>query len=280
MWVIDVHHDFEWVAQVHKNKILPEAKLRANFSFQSAPEFGGHWLLFGDEFNPTMLRVVLPGVEDQETAQKFIIEKLWKIIRSVELSITLVTQRSFFFKSVFNVPQSMKWLTHGPFQKENDLPILLKEEVTFPKLDYGMIGGAMNAQFPELEDYFELLQNGMNTLLSLGFRWLAFFQILEMHFHAASRDLQKKTDWIGFLETFRIELTPFLRTSSQSLQGLMEVARNAAAHYVTSPDPSKNQTERAKGAKLIEGTFPIMHAMVCKVINQHPNNQRLQLKPM
>ncbi|HET6992134.1 MAG TPA: hypothetical protein VFJ43_12450, partial [Bacteroidia bacterium] len=110
-WVIDLHNNFDWGEKVHADKKLPDVRISANFGFEDAPEFAGFWKLYGTEYEPCLVRFVLPNISTYEDCQRFIFSKFNKMLRHLETSISFLMEKTFNFKSVHGGPPTLKYLT-------------------------------------------------------------------------------------------------------------------------------------------------------------------------
>lgn len=275
-WIIDLHHNFEWLEQIHVDKILPDPKLSAKFSFQSNSEFDGCWKIYGTDNEPCLVRFVLPKVSTFDECERFISLKLGKMIRHIETSISFLMETSFYFRSIPGGPPTFKYLSYGPM-KENDLPLLIREQFHLPTIDYSKLAHILAAHFEAFDDYSELIQSGMNTSLKIEYRWLEFYKVLEMHF-GNSRDLNgRNTQRTSFLENFKNELSSFLRPG-QTLHGLMTDTRNGAAHFVVANGRDKINKARQETMSKIQATLPVITNMVIKIINDHSGNKSIRLR--
>lgn len=259
MWVIELHHNYEWVNDNAKT-MTPRLSLPINF--KSEPELDGKLLIYGTDYEFTHASIQL-NVDSKDQVEKFCGDRLHKIVNSLELTLSIAHQQPFHFRKVPGSNDTL--VSYGEVIDGQNQPVNIATNLRQPILDYELIKQALGHRFIGLEDYELFFMRGIDTTLDHDYRWLNLYKIFERRFNTGGKaKLIKNNDWIKFLEQHGQELTPFL-SSGQSLQGLMEELRASAAHTIAG-------LETRQANKRLRETLDIVIAMAKRVLNEHPDN--------
>jgi hypothetical protein len=260
MWVADIYCELAWVSERKGN--LGEPRYRLTRGVSRSPGVAIDLLLYGDDQQLRHVRMLI-HTDGKEIADRCIDLNVQLWTNAIEVCMILQTGKSF---RVALGEENMVMVALLEGDQNSPAPSGQLSAPANP-LDYRNLALGMAAWNADLKPYVFYLRRLIDIGFPLDVRWLHGYRLLEWHFVQSKAQLQKSAAWRTFLGRFATQLQP-LAKRNQSLWGLIEEARAAAAHAGIDDRPEAERL--ADPMTVMQKTFRTLEEMVMTVLNEHP----------
>jgi hypothetical protein len=260
MWYIEIVCSKEWLS----GKIQPDKSIVYQDKIiltDGNKDFLGEGVVYASNNELHALRIIMDSLFDKGLAD-ILCDYNAIYWQSVIENFIRISGDSLF--NIYTLLPNSIIITYGEGDHTNK-PLEIKQlgVPERPKLDFTIVIQSMKAFPREYKLYMQYFNRFTNKLIPLEMRWLNGYKIFELYY---KYPLGKNAQWIQFLEEWRSEISPFLKTN-QTLSGFIESVRSDAAHAVNHINYKED---------LIAKTLPILSKMLAKFLDNLKKTSDIQ----